>query len=195
MGSEIVPLIHLTACVAEVTTSFKNRSLSTRVTCGAASMHGVAHAGSLLGVSHVSSQMAGTRRRPSQALRASTHASAIRSSGERSATSKTFSRGGGGLKRFLAPPAHKATWGDNTNNALEDDFFHLEDSPSHILSIHPHGAYPSFALNDATFCAAVLLLGTSRCASQIPQTLPWVHALGVPPLVRTLAYALVFWTR
>jgi hypothetical protein len=87
---------------------------------------------------------------------------------------------------------------DDTDNAPEDDVFLLDDPPSHLpstplLPIHPHGAYPSFAPDDATFRAAVLLLGTSRCASQIPQTLAWMRALGVPPRVRTLAYALVFW--
>jgi hypothetical protein len=125
-------------------------------------------------------------------VRAPAHA--VRSSGERSATAplhdlKSFLAPPRGLKRFLAPPAHKA--------AL-DDFFPFDDPPSDpastpLLPIHPHGAYPSFAPDDATFRAAVLLLGTSRCASQIPQTLAWMRALEVTPRVRTLAYALVFW--
>ena len=33
----------------------------------------------------------------------------------------------------------------------------------------------------------------SRCVCQIQQILAWVRALGAPPSVCTLAYALVFW--
>jgi hypothetical protein len=39
----------------------------------------------------------------------------------------------------------------------------------------------------------VLLLGIARGASQIPQLLAWMRALGIMPRMRLLAYALVFW--
>jgi hypothetical protein len=118
-------------------------------------------------------------------------ARAIRSSGESPATAPLRD-----LKSFLAAaPSH------NDNNNLDDDF-PLHDDPPHLhphlaspplLPIHPRGSYPSFAPDDATFRAAVLLLGTTRCARQIPQILAWMRALGIAPRVRTLAYALVFW--
>ena len=121
-------------------------------------------------------------------------AHAVRSSGERSATAplhdlKSFLAPPRGLERSLALSAHKAA---------SDDSFPLDDPPSDptstpLLPIHPHGAYPSFVPDDATFRAAVLLLGLSRCASQIPQIMAWMRALEVTPRVRTLAYALVFW--
>jgi hypothetical protein len=120
-------------------------------------------------------------------------ARAIRSSGENPATSPLRD-----LKSFLLPPPDSAKPDDDDKNDLEG-YFSLPDDPSHhlpftpLLPIHPRGAYPSFAPDDATFRAAVLLLGTARCASQIPQTLAWMRALGVVPRVRTLAYALVFW--
>ena len=136
-------------------------------------------------------------------VRAPAHA--VRSSGERPATAplselKSFLAPPRVLKRFLTPltEAYKATPDDDADNASEDDFFSQYDPPSHtpdtpILPIHPHGAYHSFMPDDATFRAAVLLVGASRCASQIPQILAWMRALGVPPRERTLAYALVFW--
>ena len=62
-----------------------------------------------------------------------------------------------------------------------------------LLPIHPNGAYLSFAPDEPTFHAAVLLLGIARGASQIPQVLAWMRALGIQPRMRTLSYALVFW--
>ena len=121
-------------------------------------------------------------------------ARAIRSSGENPATSPLLD-----LKSFLTLPRHDTIPNDENKNVLEVDFSLPDDPPDHhpsftpLLPIHPHNAYPSFAPDDATFRAAVLLLGTARCASQIPQTLAWMRALGVVPRVRTLAYALVFW--
>ena len=120
-------------------------------------------------------------------------ARAIRSSGENPATSPLLD-----LKSFFAQPRQDTTPDGNDKNDPENDFSLPDDPPHHLpftplLPIHPHGAYPSFAPDDATFRAAILLLGTARCASQIPQTLAWMRALGVVPHVRTLAYALVFW--
>ena len=128
-------------------------------------------------------------------------AHAVRSSFESSATAPLRD-----LKRFLSPsnpiedgvessaprpiltrynhPVHTDV--DTEGNT---DLYH---SPP-LLPIHPRGAYPSLAPDDATFRAAVLLLGTSRAANEIPQTLAWMRALGIVPKTRTLAYALVFW--
>ena len=123
-------------------------------------------------------------------VRAPAHA--MRTSGENPAMAPLRD-----LKSFLTPSPHNATPNYEANTDLEDDFSLLSDPPTHpptpLLPIHPHGAYPSFAPDDATFRAAVLLLGTARCASQIPQVLAWMRALGIAPRVRTLAYALVFW--
>jgi hypothetical protein len=116
-------------------------------------------------------------------VRAPAHA--VRSSGERPATAPFRD-----LKSFLTPsqPQPHTAMPIDKHNYLEDD-----DPNPPLLPIHPHGAYPSFAPDDATFLAAVLLLGTARCASQIPLTLAWMRALEIKPRKRTLAYALVFW--
>ena len=128
-------------------------------------------------------------------------AHAVRSSVESPATAPLRD-----LKRFLSPPNPIENGADDsappTPLTLHSDPFrtyadteadtHLPHSPP-LLPIHPRGAYPSFAPDDATFRAAVLLLGASRAASEIPQTLAWMRALGVAPKTRTLAYALVFW--
>jgi hypothetical protein len=133
-------------------------------------------------------------------------AHAIRSSVERSATAplrdpKSFLAPPRGLKRFLSPPAHKTTLGDNMINVQRSGGRLLP------LTILPHTPLPLLhspftrtahtpffrTRRRATFSAAVFLPDTSRCASQIPQILAWMRALGVPPRVRTLAYALVFW--
>jgi hypothetical protein len=126
-------------------------------------------------------------------VRAPAHA--IRSSSERLATAPFRD-----LKSFLTPQSHNAVPNDahNTDNDPENDFSRSDDYHHHahfipLLPIQAHGAYPSFAPDDATFRASVLLLGTARCAGQIPQILAWMRALGVKPRERTLAYALVFW--
>ncbi|KAF8264189.1 hypothetical protein EI94DRAFT_1738987 [Lactarius quietus] len=64
-----------------------------------------------------------------------------------------------------------------------------------LLPVHVHGtAYcASFVPDDATFRAAILLLGTARSAGDIPLLLARMRALGLVPRPRTLAYALVFW--
>ena len=111
-------------------------------------------------------------------------ARAIRSSGESPATAPFRD-----LKRFLTPPQSQ----QNTTTIPIDDPSIPDDPNPPLLPIHPNSAYPSFAPDDATFLAAVLLLGTARCASQIPQTLAWMRALEIKPRKRTLAYALVFW--
>jgi hypothetical protein len=107
-------------------------------------------------------------------------AHAVRSSGEGPATSPFRD-----LKSFLTPQAHTTT--------PEDDLSLPDDPNPPLLPTRPHGAYLSFAPDDATFLAAVLLLGTARCASHIPQTLAWMRALDIKPRKRTLAYALVYW--
>jgi hypothetical protein len=127
-------------------------------------------------------------------------ARAIRASGESTATAPLRD-----LTRFLLP-ANPIEAGSNsapTRIALTPHdtppLLHAPtdvDADMHtppILPIHPRGAYPSFAPDDATFRAAVLLLGTARAAGEIPQTLAWMRALGIAPRRRTLAYALVFW--
>jgi hypothetical protein len=85
-------------------------------------------------------------------------ARAIRSSGESPATAPLRD-----LKSFLAAPSHDVT--PNDNNNLDDDFSLHDDpppSPFPTSSSHPpRGAYPSFAPDDATFRAAVLLLCTA----------------------------------
>ena len=107
-------------------------------------------------------------------------AHAVRSSGESPATAPFRD-----LKSFLTPQAYTTT--------PEDDISPSDDPNPPLLPTRPHGAYLSFAPDDATFLAAVLLLGTARCASQIPQTLAWMRALDIKPRKRTLAYALVYW--
>ena len=128
-------------------------------------------------------------------VRAPAHA--IRSSGESPATAPFRD-----LKSFLTPPppplppqpdATMSIDGYNNNNNPEDDFSHPDDPNPPLLPTHPHGAYPSFSPDDATFRAALLLVGMARCASQIPQILAWMRALDIKPRVYTLAYALVFW--
>ena len=116
-------------------------------------------------------------------VRAPAHA--VRSSGEGPATAPFRD-----LKSFLIPsqpddpkpplvpllPVHP---GDHNNPPL--------------LPIHRNGAYMSFVPDEPTFHAAVLLLGIARGASQIPQVLAWMRALGIKPRTRMLSYALVFW--
>ena len=124
-------------------------------------------------------------------VRAPAHA--IRSSGERPATAPFRD-----LKNFLTPSPPQSNTSMpideyNSSNYPEEYFSPPDDPNPPLLPIHPHGAYLSFTPDDSTFRAAVLLLGTSRCASQIPQTLAWMRALDIWPRVFTLAYALVFW--
>jgi hypothetical protein len=127
-------------------------------------------------------------------------ARAIRASGESPATAPLRD-----LKHFLIPPSASDTNDDGVQHHAQREaaspsasssfHFHNEDllrSPP-LLPIHPRGAYPSFAPDDATFRASILLLGAARAAGDIPQTLAWMRALGIVPRVRTLAYALVFW--
>ncbi|KAH9061932.1 hypothetical protein EDB87DRAFT_387525 [Lactarius vividus] len=114
-------------------------------------------------------------------VRAPAHA--MRASGEGAATAPLRDLG-----RFLVPrsPAEEK---DDVVPADDDD-----DGPL-VLPVHMHGAgyCPSFAPDDATFRAAVLLLGAARAAGEIPLALARMRALGVVPRTRTLAYALVFW--
>ena len=107
------------------------------------------------------------------------------------------------LKRFLTP--HNATDSDEgptRSTPTPTLTLHADPAadlraphppPPPLLPIHSRGAYPTFAPNDATFHAAVLLLGIARAAGEIPQTLAWMRALDIAPRTRTLAYALVFW--
>jgi hypothetical protein len=126
-------------------------------------------------------------------------ARAIRTSGEGPATAPLRD-----LKGLLLPPnaIEESSDGPPTHtpltlhDALSPHVSASEDANARrppLLPIHPRGSYPSFAPDDTTFRAAVLLLGTARAAGQIPQTLAWMRALGIIPHRRTLAYALVFW--
>jgi hypothetical protein len=124
-------------------------------------------------------------------VRAPAHA--IRSSGEGPATAPFRD-----LKNFLTssqPQPHTTTPIDEYNSPKypKDDLSQSDGPNPPLLPIHPHGAYLSFAPDDPTFLAVVLLLGTARCASQIPQVMAWMRALDIKPRKRTLAYALVFW--
>jgi len=130
-------------------------------------------------------------------------ARAVRASGESPATAPLRD-----LKHFLVPASahdgnnhdgrggqHTLTTAPSASSSFSPHFHHedlLPRSPP-LLPIHPRGAYPSFAPDDATFRASILLLGAARAAGDIPQTLAWMRALGIAPRVRTLAYALVFW--
>jgi hypothetical protein len=118
---------------------------------------------------------------------------AIRSTGESPAIAPFRD-----LKNFLTqsrPQPHTTMSIDkyNSSNYPEDDLSLSDDPNPPLLPIHPRGAYPSFAPDDATFLASVLLLGIARCAGQIPLMLAWMRALDIKPRRRTLAYALVFW--
>jgi hypothetical protein len=115
-------------------------------------------------------------------VRAPAHA--VRSSGEGPATAPFRD-----LKSFLTP-SHP----DEPKPPLEPLLpVHPGNPNPPLLPIHPNGAYPSFAPDEPTFHAAVLLLGIARGASQIPQVLAWMRALGIKPRMRMLSYALVFW--
>ena len=133
-------------------------------------------------------------------------ARAVRASGESPATTPLRD-----LKHFFVPPPPPPRNDANDDgpqktrattlapSPCDDDHLPQTSSSSSsssppLLPIHPHGAYPSFAPDDATFRAAILLLGTARAAaSEIPRTLAWMRALRIEPRTRTLAYALVFW--
>ncbi|KAI0298467.1 hypothetical protein B0F90DRAFT_1732731 [Multifurca ochricompacta] len=89
---------------------------------------------------------------------------------------------------------------DGDNLSYQSSYDYTASSPARpppppppFLPIHPRGAYPSFAPDDATFRASILLLGTARAASEIPLTLARMRAMGIAPRTPTLAYALVFW--
>lgn len=115
-------------------------------------------------------------------VRAPAHA--VRSSGEGPATAPFRD-----LKSFLTPSQP-----DEPIPPVEPLLPILPGNPNlPLLPIHHNGAYPSFAPDEPTFHAAVLLLGIARGASHIPQVLAWMRALGIKPRMRMLSYALVFW--
>jgi hypothetical protein len=117
-------------------------------------------------------------------VRAPAHA--MRASGDGAATAPLRDLG-----RFLIPG--RAPIPTPTPTEVEpDDHDH---APPLLLPVHARGAAycPSFAPDDATFRAAILLLGTARAAGEIPLLLARMRALGITPRTRTLAYALVFW--
>ncbi|KAH9177937.1 hypothetical protein EDB89DRAFT_1931858 [Lactarius sanguifluus] len=113
-------------------------------------------------------------------VRAPAHA--MRASGDGAATAPLRDLG-----RFLVPRSSPV---EKENSDVIDD-----DGLPPLLPVHTHSAgyCPSFAPDDATFRAAVLLLGAARAAGEIPLVLAWMRALSVVPRTRTLAYALVFW--
>ncbi|KAH8983011.1 hypothetical protein EDB92DRAFT_1767791, partial [Lactarius akahatsu] len=116
-------------------------------------------------------------------VRAPAHA--VRASGDGAATAPLRDLG-----RFLVPRSSPVENEKADAVSAADD-----DGPPPLLPVHTHAAgyCPSFAPDDATFRAAVLLLGAARAAGEIPLVLAWMRALGVVPRTRTLAYALVFW--
>ena len=113
-------------------------------------------------------------------------AHAMRASSEGAATAPLRDLG-----RFLVP--RDTTASPDVHSEEEEQ--HEEPGAPLLLPVHTYGtAYcPSFAPDDATFRAAVLLLGTARAAGEIPLLLARMRALGIVPRTRTLAYALVFW--
>ncbi|KAI0281948.1 hypothetical protein BGY98DRAFT_956647, partial [Russula aff. rugulosa BPL654] len=115
-------------------------------------------------------------------VRAPAHA--VRSSGDGPATAPFRD-----LKSFLIPSQP-----DDPKPPLVPLLpVHPGDHNPPLLPIHRNGACMSFAPDEPTFHAAVLLLGIARGASQIPQVLAWMRALGIKPRTRMLSYALVFW--
>jgi hypothetical protein len=119
-------------------------------------------------------------------------ARAVRASGESPATAPLRD-----LKHFLLPPNVNTT-PHSTPPPLHHAFAptDVDDPDLHtppLLPIQPRGAHLSFAPDDPTFRAAILLLGTVRAAGEIPLMLAWMRGLGITPHRRTLAYALVFW--
>ena len=119
-------------------------------------------------------------------IRAPAHA--VRASGDGAATAPLRDLG-----RFLVPA--RSNYNSTTSDNADDDEGEHDDGAPILLPVHARGrAYcPSFAPDDATFRAAVLLLGAARAAGEIPLVLARMRALGVVPRTRTLAYALVFW--
>ncbi|KAH8977635.1 hypothetical protein EDB92DRAFT_734246 [Lactarius akahatsu] len=117
-------------------------------------------------------------------VRAPAHA--VRASGDGAATAPLRDLG-----RFLVPRSSPVENEKADAVSAADD----DGPPPPLLPVHTHAAgyCPSFAPDDATFRAAVLLLGAARAAGEIPLVLAWMRALGVVPRTRTLAYALVFW--
>ncbi|KAH9040913.1 hypothetical protein EDB83DRAFT_2228256 [Lactarius deliciosus] len=114
-------------------------------------------------------------------VRAPAHA--MRASGDGAATAPLRDLG-----RFLVPRSSSSPVENEKVDVIDDGL-------PPLLPVHTHAAgyCPSFAPDDATFRAAVLLLGAARAAGEIPLVLAWMRALGVVPRTRTLAYALVFW--
>jgi hypothetical protein len=54
-------------------------------------------------------------------------------------------------------------------------------------------SYTSIVPSESTFCAYILLLGTSSYQHEIPLVLAWMRALHIHPRRRTLCFALIFW--
>ena len=114
---------------------------------------------------------------------------AMRASGDSAATAPLRDLG-----RFLIPRTRTHAEPVSPTAAEEHEHEDEHGQPP-LLPVHAHGAAycPSFVPDDATFRAAILLLGTARSASDIPLLLARMRALDIVPRKRTLAYALVFW--
>jgi hypothetical protein len=69
------------------------------------------------------------------------------------------------------------------------------NSPASLarLGLYPLQAYPKIKPTKTTFHNLIYLLGMSDQASQIPMVLAWMKGLGIIPLGRTTAMALIFW--
>jgi pentatricopeptide repeat protein len=61
------------------------------------------------------------------------------------------------------------------------------------LGLYPLGAYPKIFPTKITFHNYIFLLGLNDQAAQIPLVMAWMRELGILPMTKTVAMALVFW--
>ena len=103
--------------------------------------------------------------------------------------------------RSSADDIHRHPWAELIRSvqgpASVDEAFHDVDvnSPASLarLGLYPLQAYRSITPTRTTFHNQVYLLGMCGQAGQIPLILAWMKELGIVPLEKTIAMALVFW--